>query len=495
VRGVEPVDICYDSATNCVYTANRASGSVSVFDCAGDTLLRLEAVGREPYAIITGPPGKAYCANYGDSSVSVITDSGVKTVRTRRYPRSLSYDSVNNKVYCSGIGSGQNTSSVTVVDASVDTVTAQLAVAGPTAVCWNPIGNSTYATSPGQDYVSVIGGVSDTVEAVIAFVVCSPGPLCYNSVNNHLYCLDQNNDLLFIIDGDSNRVLKTLKTPATGGSDTLVWNPVSNKVYFTNSYDGTVSIVDCMGDSMVATVEMGGRSYALCSSDDGKVYVANISSCVAVIDGLGDSVRAVVPTGGEPRALCYDRIDNKVYVGGTGERVVHVIDVAADSLVATISIPWMFETGICWNPNHDKAYVSGSYCDTLVVIDCAGDTMLRKFDVYTNLYGLHSDSVCDKVYGFDSERGYLRVFSAAADTAICNLSIGSGSAILDNGKQGPANRLYCATTTAPKSQRSAGTRWTASSVASAWEASRQPSLGTRSTRASTCRIEAVRASV
>ena len=446
VRGVEPRDICYDSATNCVYTANRGSSTVSVIDCASDTLLRVVLVGRAPSAIVTGPPGKVYCSNYGDSGLSVITESEVRTVRTVQYPGALSYDAVNQKVYCCA---GESYSGVTVLDAVGDTVVAQLEVTRPAAVCWNPADNSTYVTSPNQDYVSVIGGVSDAVEAVITFTVCSPGPLCCNLANDHLYCLDRSHQLLFVVDGESNQVLKSMKTGSN--PQNLIWSPASNKAYFINSGVGTVSILDCLSDSIIGNVVPGGRPRALCCSDDGKVYVA-VDSGVAVIDGAGDTMRAVVsvPTSYYyASTLCYDRADKKMYFGtgsGGDTAVVRAIDTQDDSVTAsiTVSAPYAQELALRWNPNHDKLYVCSPYSGSVAVIDCVGDTILKSIWVTTNLVSLYNDSVCDKVQCVDNWYGYLRIINAATDTFYKSVSVGYVTALLDNGKRGPANRLYCA---------------------------------------------------
>ena len=444
VRGVEPEDICYDSGSNCMYTANSYSGTVSAIDCAHDTVVRLVAVGGCPDAIKAGPAGKVYCANYDDGSISVISASGVKTVRVCRFPLSLSYDPVNHKVYC-----GTNTQNlVTVIDAAQDTVVANVEIGScsPT-LCFNPEGNCTYAAGSDQAAITAIGGESDTIEAVIAFGACYPGPLCYNTTNNRLYCLDYRKGLLFVIDGDSNRVLKALKTRSTYyGSDTLIWSQASNKVYIANSGDSTVSILDCASDSIVATVGTGKSPQALCCTDDGRVYVANHEGgSVAVIDGSGDSVLVVLPVGDYPGSLCYYRTDSKVYVGryhGNGDTVL-VIDADGDSVVAGIPVPPIDYAVVCWNQNHNKVYVGDPDCDSVAVIDCAGDTVLRKMHIPSGTWGLYSDSVCDKVYGAESGPGGLQIIRASTDTLCQSLSVGNVTALLDNGKQGPANRLYC----------------------------------------------------
>ena len=442
MRGVGPHDICYDSATDCVYATNSASGSVSIIDCAGDSFVRLVPVGRQPGVILAGPPGKVYCANSGDSSVSAISGSGVNTIGAVRQPKALNYDPVNDKVYCAGFYSD----SVTVIDAAGDTVLAQVRTdqvyyAGTEALCYNPAGNNTCVACGRDDVVDAIGGVSDSVEVVLTFWSCSPGPLCYNAANNHLYCLDRGSNLLFIIDEDSNLILKTLKTGR--GSDALIWSPASNKVYFANTSDSTVSILDCTSDSVVATVVTGYQPTVLCCSDDGSVFVGNDQGGVAVIDGAGDSVRAVIPAGYYVRTLGYSRTDNKVYFGTYYGDTVGVIDAGGDSVVASILLSATHVGAMCWNQYHDKLYVCSSDRDSVAVIDCRSDTVLRNIGVAAGLERMYSDSDCDKVYCADWG-GWLHVISAEDDSCYKSVSVAADAAVLmDNGKPGPANRLYC----------------------------------------------------
>jgi len=448
VRGVAPFDICYDSTTNCVYTANAVSNTVSAIDCGGDTVLRLVPAGRSPRAVVAGPSGKVYCANYYDSSVTVISASGTRTLRVCRFPVSLSYDSVNHKVYC-----GTNSQNrVTVIDAVEDSVLTNVEIGSrsPT-LCFNPDGNSTYAAGSDKATLTAIGGESDTIEAVIAFGSSYPGPMCYNTVNNHLYCLDDVSGLLFVIDGESNQVLKTIQTASY--PDTLLWSPASNKVYVSSPYNGVVSILNCSSDSIVATVAAGPGLDDMDCSDDGKVYVA-FDSGVAAIDGSGDTVRATVqfPTGtyGSPSTLCYDRTSKKMYVGtayGADSAVVRAIDTRADTVEAAIAF-WTglftYQLGLCCVEGYDKLYVTGQSSDSIVVIDCARDTILKNILVATGIVLSYSDLATGKVYCYDGFNYCLRVIAAAADSLTRSLSVGDVSAILDNGKHGPANRLYCA---------------------------------------------------
>jgi DNA-binding beta-propeller fold protein YncE len=445
VRGVRPGDICFDSATNCVYTSNSGSATVSVIDCAADTLLGLLATGRGPGPIITGPPGKAYCANYTDSSVSVIVGGSVKTIGTGRQPVALCYDAANGKVCCAN----EADSTITVLDAASDSIVAQLRVgAQPAALCLNPEGDNVYAgCGGGYSRICVINGASGSVDTVVPLGPGRPGEMCYATGNNHLYCLDQSNQMLYVIDGESNEVLKSIVTGSSAAWPEF--SPAGNKVYFIDSGGRTVSVLDCASDSIVASIVPGPSPCALRCGDSGDVYV-EVDSGVAVIDGSGDSVRAVIPLPMDFSpwpAMCYDRNLRKLYVGNAMRDTakVYAIDARTDSLVASISTGVYYPAmqSLCCVEKHSRLYVCYPSTNKVAIIDCSDDSVVKQLYVTDRLSLCYNDSACDKVYCFDDWNERLRAINAATETYYRDLSVGYVSAMLDNGRQGPANRLYC----------------------------------------------------
>jgi YVTN family beta-propeller protein len=238
-------------------------------------------------------------------------------------------------------------------------------------------------------------------------------------------------------------VLKTIKTGRY--PQPLVLSPSSNKVYFADS--GDVSVFDCASDSIIARVALGRSPSVLCVSDSGKVYVV-VDSGVAVID-RGDTIRAVVsvPNKSSHSAGCYDRTDVKVYVGyALGDSaMVSVIDARVDSVAATIRVRdgRGYQQALCWEETHDKLYASYTESDSVAVIDCAADTILKKILVTTGIGSMYSDSICGKVYCVDYAGRCLHIINAATDTCYRSLTVGYATSLLDNGRQGPANRLYC----------------------------------------------------
>jgi YVTN family beta-propeller protein len=440
VRGVEPTAIGYDPATEYVYALNHTSGSLSVIDCAGDSLLRVVPAGAKPERLVVGPDGKVYCGGYYDSVVTVIKAAGTTTIPVGRHLSEMSCDPVNKKIYCA-----MTDSEVVVLDATSDTVVARVAAGRDLRfVCYDPVDTSTWAASADTGNVVIIDGGTDQLIGAVPFDITRPGMLCYSPGSNHLYCSAEfNTDTtirLIVIDGDSNRLLKVLD--AGHSVESMLWNPVNNRVYFSDPVLGKVSILDCASDSIIATVPAGPSPEALCCGADGKVYVAT-GGGLAVVDPGGDSIRGVVPTPYAPTSLCYDRTDNKIYAAMSGGQRVCVIDVGSDSVVATILVANDPSIGeVSWDPHHNKVYAcaSGNNDRCVVVIDCAADTVLRSIRSGGWPGTAYVDTVTDKV--FVSANVYSHIIDAATDTIEATLDGGLGRAI-DNGRPGGANLAYC----------------------------------------------------
>ncbi|HTW91081.1 MAG TPA: YncE family protein [bacterium] len=434
VRGVEPTAIGYDSATNCVYTLNYTSATSSIIDCASDTVIRVVPVDAKPDRVVVGPDGKVYCGGYDDSVVTVVEPHGTRTVPVGLHLSSMSFDPISRKVSCA-----LSDSDVVVIDAVGDTVVARVRAGEDLRlVCYDPVDTSTWATSADGAMVGIIDDGTDLLIDALLFGSFAPRNLCYNPANDRLYCLGRG---LAVIACDSNQVVGIL--PVGGTADSMIRNPVNNRLYFSSPAENTVSILDCASDTIMATVEAGQSPDAMCCSADGKVYVT-IGGGVAVIDPDGDSVRKVVPTPYDPKTLCYDRTDNRVYAGLDSGRLVSVIDVVRDSVLKNVPVSVSCDK-VCWNQNHDKVYVSGSSDTSVVVIDCAGDTVRSSLSVQTFApLTTYSDSASDRVFVSDGD--LLYAINPAADTLNGGVGVGHVAGIVDNGQSGGANRLYCAET-------------------------------------------------
>lgn len=323
--GARPKALVWDSIDNRVFCANYEDSSVTVIDGVSNSALRTIRVGRFPTALLWIPAGnKVYCANYTDSSVSVI-DAGLNqvmtTVRTGPYPTALCWNQTDNKVYVANFR-GQ---SVTVIDGATNQVLTTVPVdSGPTAICWNRSVNKVYVANWTSSTVTIIDGSSDEVLRTVP-VAYAPCAVVVDSRDNVLVAPRQITQQVKVIGGTSNEVIAGVGVGQEPWA--LSHNASGNFVYCVNSADATVSVIDCSSYLVTSTRNVASlpRS-AVWAGWVNKVYIASYgSSYVAVLDGTSHNQLKLLTVGARPIAFCVNPTSNKVYVANYDSGTVSVI--------------------------------------------------------------------------------------------------------------------------------------------------------------------------
>jgi YVTN family beta-propeller protein len=152
-------------------------------------------------------------------------------------------------------------------------------------------------------------------------------------------------------------------------------NPVTNRVYVTNSGDDSISVLDGATNSVISTIAVNsGMSPTAVAVNPltNRIYVANIAvdvleqGSVSVIDGDTEEVLAVLPmdtyqpSGGFVQGIGVDSGANRIYVTdgpATGAGVLKVIDGATNSVVSAITLDPQAE-GVAVNPQINRVYVT-----------------------------------------------------------------------------------------------------------------------------------------
>jgi len=81
----------------------------------------------------------------------------------------------------------------------------------------------------------------------------------------------------------------------------LAVNADSKRVYVANQYVDTISVIDGLANTAVATVAVGASPSSLAVSlDTGRIYVATTDDAVSVIDGATNSVVATIGVAANP---------------------------------------------------------------------------------------------------------------------------------------------------------------------------------------------------
>ncbi len=339
-------------------------------------------------------------------SLPSLAQQVIATVPVGIQPWGLAVNSITNKIYvansCDSNPNGScsgGTGTVTVIDGATDNTLSVSAGYFTNSVALNPVTNRIYAVNQCSDEscgsggsVTVMDGTSNTVIATVA-VGNGPYGVAVNSVTNKIYVVNV-----------------CANDPTCGGLLGL----------------GTVSVIDGVSNTVVATVNVGTRpSFPVINTVTNKIYVANecgndpscqtFNGTVTVIDGVTNGTTSV-NVAVFPRSLDVNPVTNKIYVVnqcgdapncvGAGTPTVTVID---GTTLATTEFPiGGFEpNAIAVNPITNKIYVP-SRCTgdpscqrermgTVSVID--GGTLAYTSTVAQfGPYSVGVDSVTNKIY-------------------------------------------------------------------------------------------------
>ncbi len=159
------------------------------------------------------------------------------------------------------------------------------------------------------------------------------------------------------------------------------------QAYVTNTFDGTVSVIDTRTNRVIDTVPNGptsigfGPSSVAIDSEHHQVYVTNYNSdTVSVIDTATNRVVAVIPhdpahgIGQKPEAVAVDPEVDRAFVANLDDGTVSVIDTATNRVVSVIPHDsangiGTFALGLAIDTALHRGYVTNNTDDTVSVFD------------------------------------------------------------------------------------------------------------------------------
>ena len=169
-----------------------------------------------------------------------------------------------------------------------------------------------------------------------------------------------------------------LGTPISVGSGPNHVAVSATRAYITNTFDGTVSVIDTSTNNVIATIGVGQEPGAVAVRGD-RVYVANyVSGTVSVIDATNNTVTATIPVGARPVGIAPTPDGTKVYVrNGYDVGTVTVINATNNTVIKTIPVGAALNHNATIAGNSRFVYVAhaGGSGD-IAVIDTATDTVV-----------------------------------------------------------------------------------------------------------------------
>jgi len=191
-----------------------------------------------------------------------------------------------------------------------------------------------------------------------------PRDASINHITNKVYVSNQFDDTVSVIDGATDTVIKTISVTEPGKSAV---NPNTNKIYIIS--DNDVVIIDGSTDTEIAKIFFVGiapNSVAI-DLDTNKIYVsARISNHVAVIDGNTNTKLTPIDVGDTPVSVVFNPGTDLLYVALNADLAVDVIDVSTNTVINTIPIDQVGTVGhgpfeLILNTKDDILYVNNCH--------------------------------------------------------------------------------------------------------------------------------------
>ncbi|MCX6843439.1 MAG: YncE family protein [candidate division WOR-3 bacterium] len=465
--GYSSYDYCTmycDTAGNKVYITSYDVDGVAVVDGVGDSLLKFLTVGDHPYGLAYSPvSNKLYCSVH-DSDVVAVFDAGPDTLLGRVSvgdgPAKLGYNPLSNKVYCGDDHAG----TVDIIDCSADTVLASvgetddnltsfvfdsvdnrifcvpyyyeqiLAISGdrdsivgqvelenageyPDPACYSPLQNRLYLVGEETPDLAVVDAATCAVTGSVQ-MSSDPYVVCYAAAQDKLYCLDYESGSIAVIDCSTSRLLRMISTPATR-LRLPVYSSGSGKLYCAarRGSDYVLVAIDCVRDSVVATLQMSSRTYALAyNPTNDRVYYANyddVASTVTVVDCRRDSIVVDVPVGRYTGGLTCNLDSNRVYCASNLDDTlcISAIDCSGDTVTSTVKVHQgqsSSSVSMCYIPSLDVV-CSTTGSDDIVVVDGAARQVLGPLPLGGQPTRLLFNPVSNKLYGLVPDANNLVV--------------------------------------------------------------------------------------
>jgi YVTN family beta-propeller protein len=363
----------FDSTDNLMWCRLSYTDTLVAIDGRGDMLCGAMAVGGSPAAFCYNPTRNRL---YTTQTHLEVFDPAARRLEQRVLlsftPAALCGVRSSYKVYCAGV----DEATVAVISALQNRVMALIPVGrSPVALAYDrPLGLVCCASE--DSTLSLISCNADSVSGTVRIGEL-PEFVCVDTVLQRAWCRCYNN--VAVVDLRAESLCAVVSVPGTGP---LLADPGHGRVWCASTSDGHVHALDAAGDSIIATIPVGGSPLALCLVP-GTNFVGcatQSNNAVAVIDGATNCVVNIVPVGEEPQTLLYNPRRNKLYCANSGGSDVTAIDCSTMTPVATITVgasPW----ALAYDSLGDRIYCTNRSTDRVAVIDCRRDTMVASITV------------------------------------------------------------------------------------------------------------------
>ncbi|MDE1844113.1 MAG: HYR domain-containing protein [Thaumarchaeota archaeon] len=280
--------------------------------------------------------------------------------------------------------------------------------------------------TPTINYIYSVNPISNTVTVIDSStyaIVDSPIPvgalpygIAYDSVDNKVYVTNSGDGSISVINPSTN----IATTPINGlNSPTgIVFDSTNNMIYVANTGSGSVSVIDPHTDTISGTgIHVGGVPYGLAfDKTHNRIYVAD-SGGVAVIDASTNNIVANISVGTNPQNLVFDSTNGCIYVANSDSNSVSVINTSTNAKIGSDIPVGNTPLGITFNSGQNTIYVANSHDTTVSIIDGNTNTVTSTFTGLQDPFGVTYDPSTGKIFVSYLGLGIIQVLDPATGSS------------------------------------------------------------------------------
>lgn len=234
------------------------------------------------------------------SATFVRADQTLGTVAVGSTPNSVAVNPVTNRTYIAN----QNSSSVTVIDGTNNTVVSTVAAGtSPFAVAVNTETNRIYVANQNSNNITVINGADNSTGTI--GIGSEPFEIAVNPNTNRIYVAGPGG--VNVVNGADNSIITTIP----GRYFSVSVNPVTNRIYAARETGG-VRVINGADNTTTNFVTSDLTIKVAVNPATNKIYVAG--QVLAQVDGATSQNRLFVETDNPPRDIVFNTQTDQVFV-------------------------------------------------------------------------------------------------------------------------------------------------------------------------------------
>lgn len=295
----------------------------------------------------------------------------------------------------------------------------------PKGICINQKTNKIYVSLAGQNAISVIDGVHDTIQSIIPVGIL-PTAITTDTANNKIFVINSVSNDLCVIDGNpgsqtENSVTANIVIPNINlsKSNGLIINPTNRFLYLPGliSNYGVLSIVNSINNDIVNNISAGGY-YPLCASINPEMNLIYISyyDYIGIFNCNNNLLSPRIYIGAQRGCgwIEANPVTNKVYInrGNFNQQPFRLLVLnGTDGHIEGDIETGEGDGGIALNFQSNKIYAVNSTSKTLTVVNGFDNSILGSVQVGVLPSSVNYNPITNKIYVVNTGSNSLTILS------------------------------------------------------------------------------------